>query len=154
MRGLQCIVACFSLLAIQLRLVLLALPQELGGVDHSRDEEALCHEGAADVAVSLAFPVSSARCPFHGQTKKHAERHSSADPFPADCGAPLSPLALCFLRRASRSLSLLIVGAIEVVQAARPLHTPMWQLHRGTAEWPPFRKSRSLMSRIAFKHVA
>ena len=33
------------------------------------------------------------------------------------------------------SLSLLVKGAIEVVQSLRVLHTPMWQLHLGTAGW-------------------
>jgi hypothetical protein len=39
------------------------------------------------------------------------------------------------LRRASRALSLLVMGAIEVVQSHQPLHTPMWRLHKGTASW-------------------
>ena len=39
------------------------------------------------------------------------------------------------LRRIGRALSLIVQRASEMVQAKRPNHAPMWQLHSGSREW-------------------
>ena len=39
------------------------------------------------------------------------------------------------LARVGRALALLVEKAIEVVQEARPRHTPMWGLHKGSNQW-------------------
>ena len=39
------------------------------------------------------------------------------------------------LSKGGRCLSLLVEVAIQAVQQKRPLHTPMWQLHKGSVEW-------------------
>ena len=39
------------------------------------------------------------------------------------------------LARVGRALALLVEKSIEVVQEARPRHTPMWGLHKGSSQW-------------------